>query len=73
MTYKLIENEDGTTTIKVSFLDEGVELEGETRVKGEVSKALAYMPIYEADLRRNYADLFPIFEVLSGGEPDEIR
>lgn len=72
MTYKLIKNEDGTTTIQVSFLDEGVELEGETSIKGDGSKALAYMPIYEADLRRNYADLFPSPEPI-GGSADEIR
>lgn len=72
MTYKLIENEDGTTTIQISFLDEGVGLEGETRVKGDKGKALAYITTYEKDLRRNYADLFPVPEI-TGGDDNEIR
>lgn len=72
MMYTLINNEDGTTTIQVSFLDEGVELEGETSIKGDDSKALAYIPTYEQDLRRNYADLFPVPEI-TGGDGNEIR
>jgi hypothetical protein len=58
MTYELIQN-DGTTIIKVNFADEGVELTGETSVIGDESSALAYVHVFESDLRRNFAEKFP--------------
>jgi hypothetical protein len=58
--HNIIQNEDGTTTIHVDFSDEGVDLVGETRVKGDENAALVYLPFFEADLRRNFAEKFPI-------------
>lgn len=43
----------------IDFADEGVELAGETLIVGDEAKALAYAPFFEADLRRNNAELFP--------------
>jgi len=68
MIYEFIVNQDKTTTIKVNFIDEGVELTGETSIKGDESVALSYLPVYEADLRRNFAHLFPVPELPHGGE-----
>lgn len=59
MTHVILPNPDGTTTIRVSFADEGVNLQGETRVRGGEVEARQYLPVFEADLRRNYARLFP--------------
>lgn len=62
MTNVITENDDGTTTIKVSFADEGIALEGETTVKGNTATAQSYLPVYEADLRANFAYMFPIIQ-----------
>jgi len=62
-------NPDGTTRIQVDFTDEGVNLQGETILKGGEVEALAYLPIFEADLRRNYIELFPPVWVSEGGMP----
>jgi hypothetical protein len=51
--------DDGTTRIDVSFSDEGVDLQGTTSVRGGQAEAERYLPVYESDLRTNYADLFP--------------
>lgn len=63
MTYEFI-NDGDTITIQVSFADEAVDLSGETSVKGGESAALAYLPVFESDLRRNFADMFPVPEVV---------
>lgn len=55
------------TNISVSFADEGVELTGETSVIGGEQKALDYLPFFERDLRRNFADKFPKPEIPAGG------
>ena len=55
------------TNIAVSFADEGVELTGETSVIGGEQKALDYLPFFERDLRRNFADKFPQPEPPAGG------
>lgn len=60
MTHTFVVNSDGTTTIQVDFNDEGVDLQGTTNVKGEEDKATAYLPFFESDLRRNFADKFPV-------------
>lgn len=60
MTHVIQVNSDGTTTLRVDFVDEGVPLQGETTVKGRQAEALAYLPVFEADLRRNFADRYPI-------------
>jgi hypothetical protein len=67
MTYVLMVNPDGTTTIQVDFADEGVNLQGDTVVKGDEAEAVRYLPVFEADLRLNYSDMFPIPEVPEGG------
>lgn len=59
---------DGNTTqIKIDFADEGVELIGETSVIGDLAAAEAYLPFFERDLRRNFADKFPQPEQPVGG------
>lgn len=58
---------DGITRINVDFSDEGVNLQGETTVKGGEAEALQYLPTFEADLRRNFSDLFPLPEMPEGG------
>ena len=63
MTHVITENIDGIATIRVSFSDEGVILTGETSVKGDESAALNYLPTFESDLRRNFADQFPAPEM----------
>lgn len=58
---------DGKTTqINVDFSDEGVELTGETSVLGDEKKAQDYLPFFEKDLRRNFADRFPQPEIPAG-------
>lgn len=59
MTYDIAVLDDGTARIDVSFADEGVDLQGTTTVKGGEAEAIAYLPTFEADLRRNYRHLFP--------------
>lgn len=59
MTYGIAENENNTTAIEISFQDEDVNLTGRTTVKGKTANAETYLPIFEADLRRNFAELFP--------------
>ena len=54
------------TNITVSFADEGVDLTGETSVIGGEQKALDYLPFFERDLRRNFADKFPQPEIPDG-------
>lgn len=59
MTYAIAVNDDGTATLAVDFSDEDVGLQGKTQVKGGEAEALAYLPVFERDLRRNYSHLFP--------------
>ena len=61
------EAEGNTTRIVVDFADEGVDLAGETSIIGDEQKASAYLPFFERDLRRNFADKFPQPEVPAGG------
>ena len=51
--------DDKHTGLTIDFSDEGISLVGETEVVGDESKALAYASFFEADLRRNNAELFP--------------
>lgn len=67
MTHDIFVNDDNTATISVSFLDEGIDLQGNTSVKGGVAEALRYLPLFEADLRRNFSYLFPLPEMQQGG------
>lgn len=59
MTYDITVLDDGTVRIDVSFADEGVDLQGTTHVRGSETEVLAYLPVFERDLRRNYSHLFP--------------
>ena len=63
MTHIITVNQDGITTIQVDFSDEGVNLQGKISVKGGEGAAMAYLPIFEADIRRNNAEMFPLPEV----------
>jgi hypothetical protein len=58
---------DGTAKINVDFSDELVDLQGETFVKGGETEALQYLPVFEADLRRNNSEKFPLPEIPEGG------
>ncbi|MHB8182868.1 MAG: hypothetical protein ACYDDN_03830 [Candidatus Desulforudaceae bacterium] len=71
MTHDFIEHADGTATIQIDFGDEGVELTGETNVKGGLDAAQRYLPTFEADLRSNFADRFPVPEPESGEGGEE--
>ena len=70
MTHLITVNHDGTATLAADFSDEGVALQGNTHVKGGEAEALAYLPVFERDLRRNYAHLFPT-PVTDSDEPAE--
>ena len=58
-TKRTISINKDTTKLIISFVDEKVDLTGETIVDGDVNIALAYAPIFENDLRVNNAKLFP--------------
>ena len=66
----LFEELNGVTRIKVDFSDEGINLQGETEVKGDRQAAERYVSVFESDLRRNFEYLFPVLEVtpIEGGE-----
>ena len=51
------------TKLTIDFTDEGVFLIGETEVIGNEYAARAYASFFEADLRRNNAELFPVPEI----------
>ncbi len=68
MTYVITPNSDGTTLITVDFTDEGVALQGETTIKGGEPEAAVYLPVFERDLRRNCAELFPTPPILTPPE-----
>lgn len=67
MTVTFVEKTDNTTVITVDFLDEGVDLQCETTVKGDSAAATAYLPFFEKDMRQNFADMFPAPEAEEGG------
>lgn len=71
MTYQITDMGNGTHQIQVSFFDEGVELEGETTVKGTPEDAEWYVSVFERDLRTNYAHIFPQPEPEEEGELDD--
>ena len=60
-TTEIIDNK--RTKLTIDFSDEGVSLIGETEIVGDESAALAYAHFFEQDLRRNYAELFPVPEI----------
>ena len=56
------------TKLTIDFTDEGVFLIGETEVVGNEDTARAYASFFEADLRRNNAELFPVPEPIEAPE-----
>jgi hypothetical protein len=68
MTYEIIENVDGTTTLHMNFIDENVDIQGEICIKGGTEAAISYVPFFENDLRCNFADRFPVSEMVEEGE-----
>ena len=56
------------TKLTIDFADEGAFLIGETEVVGNEDTARAYASFFEADLRRNNAELFPQLETEMEGE-----
>ena len=61
--------DEKATRLIIDFSDEGVDLCGDILVAGDEQAALGYAPFFEADLRRNYAELFPVPEMPEmGGE-----
>ncbi len=67
MELVMTENGDNTTTITIDFIDEEVDLQCETAVRGDSAAAYAYLPFFERDMRRNFADRFPVPEMPEGG------
>lgn len=67
MMHNITVLDNGTTKIEVDFSDEGVNLQGETFVKGGEEEAKNYLPTFEQDLRRNYSELFPEPETIPEG------
>ena len=60
-----------TSILGVSFVDEGIELTEHITVDSGEQAALAYLPFFVADLKRNYAHLFPQPQT-AGGMSDAI-
>ena len=58
------------TKLTIDFSDENVELVGETEVVGNESITRAYASFFEADLRRNNSELFPVPEMPEASEMD---
>ena len=56
------------TKLTIDFADEGVFLTGETEVIGNEDTARAYASFFEADLRRNNEELFPVPEPIEAPE-----
>ena len=49
----------------MEFLDEGVDLTVSRKVAGDTEKAMTQVKVLEADARRDYAELFPLPEVMT--------
>ena len=54
-------------TFAASELKDGETLSGETRIRGTEAQANDYATVFEADLRREYADKFPVPEIPADG------
>lgn len=50
---------DNVSILGVSFVDEGIDLVEYVKVDGGEDKAIAYLPFFVSDLKRNYSHLFP--------------
>lgn len=70
----ITDNENGTCTLYISFEDEGIKneldqfLTGTILVEGTTAQASDYASIFEADLRRCNAKLFPVPEPIEAPE-----
>ena len=56
------------TKLTIDFNDENAVLVGETEIVGNEDTARAYASFFEADLRRNNAELFPVPEPIEAPE-----
>ncbi|NLZ76755.1 MAG: hypothetical protein GX911_02160 [Spirochaetales bacterium] len=65
MTYQFVTTDSGITEILMEFLDEGVNLTVSRKVAGDTEKAMTQVKVLEADARRDYAELFPLPEVMT--------
>ena len=70
MTLVVTDNQDGTTSIAIDFIDEDVDLQCETTVKGDEAAAYTYLPFFEKDMRRNFADRWPLPESSESQMPE---
>jgi hypothetical protein len=59
MTYNITELDNNITKLTVDFSDEGIDLQGETTVKGERTDAEKYVKTFAKDLKINNIELFP--------------
>jgi len=73
MTHDITIVNPTTAILGVSFIDEGIELTEHVQIDGGKEKALAYLPFFEKDMRREYAHLFPQPVQPEGGMMNEIR
>ncbi len=62
MTYTVTDLEDGRFRIGIDFSDEDIVLSESVIVVGPEASALAYLPVFEADMRRNFNHLWPLPE-----------
>lgn len=66
--------DDKHTQLTLSYADENVTLPcgAETLIEGDVAVAISYVPIFDADIRRIFAEFFPVPEIempeIPGGE-----
>jgi hypothetical protein len=70
VTLVVTNNQDGTTSLTIDFIDEGVDLQCETTVKGGEAAAYTYLPFFEKDMRRNFADRWPLPEPTTPEMPE---
>lgn len=58
---------EGKTVLTVDYTDEGVSLQQQIIVDGTEQQAENYLPFFDRDCRRNFADLFPQPKPVQGG------
>jgi len=59
MDYTIEQINEKTTKLTVDFSDEGINLQGETNVKGSKEDAEKYVDAFAKDLKQNNIELFP--------------
>lgn len=60
MTNIITDKGDGTQCIQLDYQDEGIELVATTTIIGDADRAAAYVPVFDADIRRINSHLFPV-------------